>query len=94
MNIRAKMQCTGVSDILDAAGTLGSKVGETVTFMAVYSSDPAQENYSFSQATPSASLSMYISNPAAFGSFVRDLEYCLDFSLAGTISEQEMQAVS
>ena len=37
---------------------------------AVYSSDPTDPNYSFSQATPHAELTMTITNPAAFGAFV------------------------
>ena len=40
-----------------------------VTLAAVYSSDPEDPNFSYSSATPSASLSMTITNPAAFEQF-------------------------
>lgn len=41
----------------------------SVGLAAVYSSDPDDPNYSFSQATPAASLSMTITNPDAFAEF-------------------------
>ena len=49
-------------------------------FDAVYSDDKNSENYSFSQATPSLSLSMYISNPAVLDAFEQGKEYYLDFT--------------
>lgn len=73
MKIRAKVRCSKAEKY---AG------GESVAFEAVYSDDKAQENYSFSQATPSLSLQMQISNPSALGQFEQGKEYYLDFTPA------------
>jgi hypothetical protein len=73
MNIRAKVRC----NITDKTDTY-----EALRFDAVYSSDPATENYSFSQATPALGLNMTISNPTALGQFVNGAEYYLDFTPA------------
>lgn len=73
--IRAKMQCTGV--------TGGPTTGfENVTLSAVYSPDRSDPNYEWSQATPSANLTMSISNPSAFGKFVQGQTYHVDFTPA------------
>jgi hypothetical protein len=61
----------------------GSKASEQVTLSAVYSSDPNSENYSYSQATPNANLSMYISNPEAFDFFQEGDEIVVTFEKAG-----------
>lgn len=45
----------------------GDKSAEVVSLKPVYSSDPASENYSFSQATPSGSMELLVSNPDAWG---------------------------
>jgi hypothetical protein len=57
----------------------GAKAAEQVLLGAVYSSDPNSENYSFSKYTPSASLSMHITNPEAFDFFVEGAQYRLTF---------------
>jgi hypothetical protein len=57
----------------------GSKASEQVTLSAVWSDDKNSENYSYSQATPNATLNMYISNPQAFGFFEEGAEYVLTF---------------
>lgn len=57
----------------------GVKTGEEIRAGAVYSEDKTTENYSFSVATPSLNLSMYISNPGAFDKLIQDKEYYLDF---------------
>ena len=77
--IRAKFGCWGVKQYSDQDGKV---VGESVTFGAVTSSDPNDENHVWSQATPSGDLAMYISNPGAFGVFVQGQEYYLDFTPA------------
>lgn len=75
--IRAKMRAwTVIPGSLAADGT---KASEQVTLSAVYSSDPGSENYSYSQATPNATLQMYISNPDAFDFFEPGAEYVLTF---------------
>lgn len=71
MNIRAKMYCSNVEPI-------GNQ--ESVNLEAVVSG--SDENKSFSDATPSASLRMTISNPSAQGAFEVGKEYYLDFTPA------------
>lgn len=53
-----------------------------VTFAPVYSSDPKHENKSFWDATPSGTIQMWISNPAAFSQFELGKEYYVDFTPA------------
>lgn len=50
-----------------------------VTMAAVYSSDPAHENYSWSKWTPSGSINMSITNPEAFNQFEAGAEYMVTF---------------
>lgn len=45
----------------------GTAPAEKIKLAAVYSSDPADPNFSYSQATPSASFELYINNPDAIG---------------------------
>lgn len=71
MNIRAKLYVTNVEK-LDS--------GESVSFEAVIGD--SDENKSFSEATPSASLRMWISNPSARGVFENGKEYYVDFTPA------------
>lgn len=71
--MRAKMQCFSVNDF----GTT-----EQVSLGAVYSSDPAHPNHAWSKASPSATLSITISNPAARGQFKPGKEYFIDFTEA------------
>lgn len=71
--MRAKMQCQSVTDF----GTT-----EQVTLAAVYSSDPSSPNFVWSKASPSAQLSITISNPTARGHFKPGVEYFVDFSEA------------
>lgn len=75
MNIKAKMRCASVTKYDAGAGGY-----EGVKLTAVYSDSP--ENKTFSAATPTASVEMTISNPAAFGAFVPGAEYYVDFSPA------------
>lgn len=56
--------------------------GESISLSAVYSEDKTSENYSYSVATPSAQLKMFIANPSAFGAFELGGEYIVDFSPA------------
>lgn len=80
MNIVAKMRCHSVEE--QFYGPNSEKSGENITLGAVHSEDPKSENYSFSQATPNASVTMCISNPSAFGAFVQDKEYYVRFEEA------------
>ena len=55
--------------------------GRSVKMQAVYDGSP--ENNQFAQATPSGSLEMYISNPAALDFLEPNKDYYLDFTAAG-----------
>ena len=72
MSVRAKMVCESV----EQKGDGGPK---EVRLHALYSSDPSDPNYSYSQATPSAELRRWISNPAAYDYFVPGKSYVLTF---------------
>lgn len=75
MNMVKSHPQTSVDDPAVAA-----KSGEEIQAGAVYSEDKTTENYAFSVATPSLTLSMYISNPDAFGKLIQGKEYYLDFT--------------
>lgn len=80
MNIIAKMYVTSIDEysmIGDKPSAEHPKTGENITLSAVIDDTP--ENKSFSEATPSASLVMYITNPAAFGQFEKGKEYYVKF---------------
>ena len=72
--VTAKFKCSAITD-----GPEGSEY-KTVTLYQVYSSDPERENYSWSKATPSGTVTMNITNPAAFGWFEVGAEYFIDFT--------------
>lgn len=71
MNVSARLVCTNVNDF-------GGH--REVFFQAVYSDNKDSPNYSYSQATPQASLRMVITNPAAFSRFRAGVTYDLAFS--------------
>jgi len=73
--IRAKFSCHSVKD---------EDYGEVVNLSAVYGNDDKdnEENNQFSEATPSGSHEMVISNPSAKGFFKEGKDYYLDFSEA------------
>lgn len=76
--IKAKLRVTWVQELF--YGPNDTKSGELVKMAAVYSDDKTSENHSFSQATPAADLGIYITNPAAFGTFKINEEVYLDFT--------------
>ena len=71
MTVKARMLCSGKTE---------QGEGALVTFTAVYDPDKNSPNYSFSLYTPSASLSMYITNPTALAEFEPGTLYDLDFN--------------
>jgi hypothetical protein len=78
MSIAAKFVCYTVKGhSSESTATPKEKYAEEVQFLAVYSDDPKSENYSWSQATPSGSLSLYITNPSAWGAFKQGEEYLI-----------------
>lgn len=80
MQIRAKLRCISVLDQTDGAAENPQKTGEHVGFTAQYS-DNAEDN-SFAASTPSADMSMMISNPECFGAFVENSNYYFDITPA------------
>ena len=61
--LRLKMSVGSVKSVADSNG---NKTQEEVTFNAVYSNQEGSANQQWSKWTPSALLSMNISNPGAF----------------------------
>lgn len=61
--LRLKMS---VHSVKSSIGPDGEKASEELSFGAVYSGDPESANAKWSKWTPSASLTMTISNPLAF----------------------------
>jgi hypothetical protein len=84
MAVHAKMKVDAiVENFYKQAGNQVQTSSKQVTLSAVYSSDPTTPNYSFSQATPTANLTMYINNPDAFAFFEGGGEYLLTFEKVG-----------
>jgi len=79
MSVQAKFRLHYVQRSQNADSSLPD-TSRTLHFSAVYSSDPASENYSWSTATPGANLSMTVTNPAAFEQFEQGAEYILTFN--------------
>lgn len=71
MSVKARMVCSNINDF-------GSC--REVFLNAVYSSDKDSPNYSFSQATPQATVRLVITNPAAFEQFKPLATYDLVFT--------------
>lgn len=72
MAIRAKFKCASI---------LVTENSQQVTFNAVYSDAPNDPNSEWSKWTPSGSLTMLITNPAAYSQFKAGQEYFLDIDL-------------
>ena len=68
--MRAKFVCDEVANNRYGA--------QTVKLTAV--TGGSEENKDFNVATPNGDLSMYIDNPNAFGFFIPNTEYYLDFT--------------
>lgn len=82
--IKAKVR---VNDVQESRGKNYQKEGqpeeklsETVYMHPVYGD--GTENKSFSEATPSGLISLTITNPNAYGFFVANKEYYVDFTPA------------
>jgi len=72
---RCKMR---VSEVLHVKNADGSTDSERVTLHAVYG-ESGTENDQWSKWTPSANLSITISNPLAFGKLSNGHEFFVDF---------------
>ena len=83
-NMRAKMQVGFVQEHF--YGQDGVKSQETLTMHAVaaskYTEDGNDEDNTYAKFTPSANLSITITNPALFGRFKVGEKYYVDLTLA------------
>lgn len=64
------------------ASGLSGLANEQIILKAVYTDDPDDPNFSYSQATPSAELTMMITNPEAFGYLEPGAVYNVEISKA------------
>lgn len=71
MSITAKFRVHRINELEDS---------RDVHLTAVTSSDPSNENYSWSKLTPGGVIQMNITNPDAFNQFVVGHEYLLTFT--------------
>lgn len=71
MSVRAKFRCTGAEEVEGVEGI-------SVLLQAV--TDDSPENKSWSKYTPSGTLTMVVTNPAASSQFVYGNSYYLDFT--------------
>lgn len=74
------MVCTSVSESGNGSTTAPEKYGENVSFTAQYTGSP--EDNTFSAATPTASMSMFVSNPELYGKFEVGKAYYFDITEA------------
>lgn len=78
MTVRAKMKCYAVQRLMD--GKPDTEVAE-IRMMPVYDDgDPA--NKTWSKATPSGEVRLFITNPAAIDAFEPGKSYFVDFTPA------------
>lgn len=73
MKMRAKLQIESVTK---------TDYAEELKFHAVYGGDKNSEDNTFSEATPSASLTMQITNKALHGQFKEGQKFYVDFTPA------------
>ena len=80
MSVRAKFWVQSVKR--SQAQSASTPSGGEVELLPVYSTDPNHENKAFWEATPSGSIKLWISNPAAFAQFEAHLgkEFYVDFT--------------
>lgn len=71
--MRAKMQVESVTKTTYA---------EELKFTAVYSGDKNSEDNTYSEATPSAALTMQVTNKALHGQFAPGQKFYVDFTPA------------
>lgn len=82
--IKAKVSVYSVED-QTSGGDAPEKYAETVRMMPVTSD--SEENKTFSDATPSGSIMLAITNKAAWGFFVEGKKYYVDFTPADAPAE-------
>lgn len=84
MSVKAKFKCNKVTEYSNDGGK--TVAGKNINMSAViaYQTDGSRldENESWSAATPSGTLDIHISNPAAFEQFQEGKNYYLTFEEA------------
>jgi len=84
MGVKAKFKCTSAQPYSNDGGQ--TTAGKNISLSAViaYNADGTRndENEGWSEATPSGTVNMHISNPAAFDQFEEGKEYYLTFEPA------------
>lgn len=84
MGVKAKFKCSSVQSYSNDGGQ--TIAGKNINLSAViaYNVDGTRndENEGWSEATPSGTLSIHISNPAAFEQFEEGKDYYLTFEEA------------
>lgn len=76
MAVIARMRCHAIKAHGD--------YGKTVYLSPVYSPDPSDPNYSYSQATPSGEVYLQITNPGAYEQFEENKVYDMTIVELGT----------
>lgn len=76
--VRAKLQCVDVAPFDNGATENPEKAGEVVKFEARYDAADSEEDNSFSKYTPSANMTMCVTNPDVFGAFEVGKKYYFD----------------
>jgi hypothetical protein len=85
-SMRAKMVVSGVcQSLMNSSDPNSAVLGENLEFRAVcksdgYPADGSDENNSFARWTPSANLSMYVSNPDLLGKYKAGDTFYVDFT--------------
>lgn len=71
--IHARMRCVHNVPQWEGAST------RSVRLLPVYSADPTDPNYTYSQATPQGEITLVITNPDAYDAFVQGDVYDIMF---------------
>ena len=87
MQINARFFCESVTQIgsPNPRERNGRTMAEKIVLRAVHSPDKGSANYTYSEATPQASVEMLITNKAAFGAFKPGHSY--DAAFTPTVAE-------
>lgn len=79
MPVKARMRCHAITPRSYLKDGQDFVYGKDVRLSPVYSSDPADPNFSYSQATPNGEVYLAINNPAAYDQFVEGKVYDITF---------------
>lgn len=80
MDVQAKMRVVRKTYGDNGVAPEGRYIGVEVTLQPVYSDDKSSPNYTWSKATPSGEVKLYITNPAAHEAFELGKTYLVTFA--------------